>query len=103
MKSKLGISKGKPLADHLPAVTIAAKQLATEITNFNAEENDLYGERNITTEHVQNNSSVRELLGKRGIKPEELPPEKDVKKLKREVERDKRNLEKKSKGFLKSE
>lgn len=103
MKNKLGVPERKPLADHLPAVTIAAKQLATEITNFNVEENDLRGERNITTEHVQNNSSIRELLGKRGIKPEELPPEKDVKKLKREVERDKRNLEKKSKGFLKSE
>lgn len=103
MKNKLGIPERKPLADHLPAVTIAAKQLATEITNFNVGENDLYGEKKITTEHVQNNSSVRELLGKRGIKPEELPPEKDVKKLKREFERDKKNLEKKSKGFLRSE
>ena len=102
MKKRLGIKESEPVADHLPAVTIAAKQLATEMTNHNIEERDLYGEKPITDEHVQNNEGVRELLGKRGIKPEELPAEEDVKKLKRKVESDKRKLEKESKGFPKT-
>ena len=46
---------------------------------------DLFGERDITNEHVQNNSSVREMLGKRGIQPENLPPAEDIKKLERRV------------------
>lgn len=85
MKSRLGVKDNRPLADFLPTVTIAAKNLATEITNYNVEEKDLHGEGDITGEHVQNNISVRELLGQRGIKPEELPPSEDIKKLERRV------------------
>lgn len=99
MKKRLGIKGSTPIADRLPAVTIAAKQLATELTNHNIEERNLNGESSITVEHVQNNEGVRDLLGKRGIKPEDLPPEEDVKKLRRRVEGDKRRLEKESKGF----
>lgn len=65
----------------LPVITITAKQLATEIPNFNVKKNDLKGEHNITVEHVKNNKDVRGLLSKSGIKPEELPAEEDVKKL----------------------
>lgn len=85
MKNKLEISGSRPLADFLPTVTIAAKNLAAEITNHNVKENDLQGEPAITGEHVQNNTSVRTMLGERGIKPEELPPEEDLKKLERRV------------------
>jgi DNA-damage-inducible protein D len=85
MKNKLEISGNRPLADFLPTVTIAAKNLAAEITNHNVKENDLHGESAITGEHVQNNTSVRTMLGERGIKPEELPPEEDLKKLERRV------------------
>lgn len=85
MKRKLGIKENRPLADFLPTITITAKQLATEITNFNVKKNDLKGERNITSEHVKNNKDVRALLGKSGIKPEELPAEEDIKKLERRV------------------
>ena len=99
MKKRIGIRDSAPLADHLPAVTIAAKQLATELTNHNIDERDLYGEKSITVEHVQNNEGVRDLLGKRGIKPEDLPAEEDVKKLRRKVDGDKRKLERESKGF----
>lgn len=35
MKGKLKIPKARPLADFLPTITITAKNLATEITNFN--------------------------------------------------------------------
>ena len=85
MKNKLGTPSNRPLADFLPTVTIAAKNLATEITNHNVRQNDLQGEASIASEHVQNNASVRNILGERGIKPEELPPEEDIKKLERRV------------------
>ena len=83
MKRRLGVSSSRPLADFLPTLTIAAKNLATEMTNYNVEDKDLTGEKAITTEHVQNNRSVRGMLGQRGIKPEELPPAEDIKKLER--------------------
>lgn len=85
MKRKLGIKENRPLADFLPTITITAKQLATEITNFNVKKNNLKGENTITSEHVKNNKDVRSLLGKSGIKPEELPAEEDIKKLERRV------------------
>ncbi|BBL69064.1 DNA damage-inducible protein D [Methanoculleus chikugoensis] len=83
MKERLGTPQNRPLADFLPTVTITAKNLATEITNFNVAKEDLQGERAITDEHVQNNTDVRDLLVRRGIKPESLPPEEDLKKLER--------------------
>lgn len=61
MKNRLGVKSG-PLADHLPTLTIAAKNLATEMTNYNVEQKDLRGETPITQEHVQNNKSVRGML-----------------------------------------
>lgn len=85
MKRKLGIKENRPLADFLPTITITAKQLATEITNFNVKKNNLKGEVNITSEHVKNNKDIRGLLGKSGIKPEELPAEEAIKKLERRV------------------
>lgn len=92
MKSHLGVKGNRPLADFLPTVTIAAKNLATEITNYNVEEKDLQGEVSITAEHIQNNLSVRELLSQRGIKPEELPPSEDIKKLERRVKSQEKKL-----------
>ena len=80
MKDKYGVNKNRPLADFLPNLTIAAKNLATEMTNYNTEAKDLYGEPSITHEHVQNNSTIRNMLGERGIKPENLPPAEDIKK-----------------------
>jgi len=85
MKRKLGISKGRALADFLPTITIKAKDFATEITVFNTKEKGLSSERQISAEHIMNNRGVRNILLKRGIKPEELPPEEDVKKLERRV------------------
>ena len=85
MKRKLGVNHSRALADFLPTLTIAAKNLATEMTNYNVEEKDLQGEASITIEHVQNNSTVREMLGQRGIRPEDLPASEDIKKLERRV------------------
>ena len=104
MKRKLGIKENRPLADFLPTITITAKQLATEITNFNVKKNNLKGEGNITSEHVKNNNDVRSLLGKSGIKPEELPAEEDIKKLERRVKTlDKQIAKKNLKGKNKTD
>lgn len=96
MKAKLGVKDNRPLADFLPTLTIAAKNLATEMTNYNVEEKDLQGEVAITTEHIQNSSSVRNMLGERGIKPEELPPSEDIKKLERRVKSQEKKIAKQS-------
>jgi DNA-damage-inducible protein D len=94
MKKRLGVPDNRPLADFLPTVTIKAKDLATEMTNFNVKKNDLQGEGTITDEHVQNNSEVRGVLTSRGIYPEALPPEEDIKKLERRAKsQGKRGLE----------
>jgi DNA-damage-inducible protein D len=55
MKNKYGITQSRPLADFSPTLTIAAKNLATEMTNHNVSQDDLHGETTITNEHVQNN------------------------------------------------
>lgn len=93
MKTKLGVKDNRPLADFLPTLTIAAKNLATEMTNYNVEEKDLQGENAITTEHVQNNTGIRKMLGERGIKPEELPATEDIKKLERRNNTQDRKIE----------
>ena len=94
MKLRLGVKASRPLADFLPTLTIAAKNLATEMTNYNVASKDLFGEPPITKEHIQNNISVREMLGARGIKPEELPVAEDIKKLERKVAKDEKLIEK---------
>lgn len=92
MKQKLSIPKNRPLADFLPTVTIAAKNLATELTNFNVKQNDLEGEPTITGEHVKNNKEMRSVLAKNKIVPENLPPEEDIKKLERKVKKDEKKM-----------
>ena len=92
MKNKLGVPKGRALADFLPTITIKAKDFATEITVFNTKEKVLRTERQISAEHITNNQSVRKILLQRGIKPEELPPEEDIKKLERRVKTESKKL-----------
>jgi len=92
LKKKFGIPENRPLADFLPTITIKAKDLATEITNFNVKKNELYGESAITGEHIKNNQDVRGVLAKSGIRPEELTPEEDLKKLERRVKSDEKKL-----------
>lgn len=87
MKKKLNIPDKRPLADFLPTITIKAKDLATEITNFNVKKNDLKGKDSITTERVKNNKDVRAVLNKSGIKPEE-----DIKKIERKIKSEGKRL-----------
>ena len=92
MKKKLGVPEKRPLADFLPTITIKAKDLATEITNFNVKKVDLKGEDQIIGEHIKNNQDVRALLAKSSILPENLPPEEDIKKLERKVKTDDKRI-----------
>ncbi len=103
MKQRLGIKSSRPLADFLPTLTIAAKNLATEMTNHNVEQKNLYGELPITNEHIQNNRSVRSMLGQRGICPEELPAAEDIKKVERRVSTTHKQIEKTTQKLPKKE
>jgi len=92
MKKKLLIPNDRPMADFLPTVTIAAKNFATEITNFNVRKDSLEGESKITNEHIKNNEKVRKVLLDDNIVPENLPPEEDIKKLERRVKSNEKKL-----------
>ena len=93
--------KNKPLADFMPTILLKAKDFVTEITIFNAKENQMKSEREISNEHVTNNRTVRETLISRGITPEKLPPAEDVKKverrLKSEEKKERKNISKSKK------
>ncbi len=94
MKSKLGVPKGRALADFLPTITIKAKDFANEITNFNINKDDLHTEPSITREHVKNNQDVRKLLTDREIRPEALSPAEDIKKIERRVKAEEKKIPK---------
>jgi DNA-damage-inducible protein D len=49
MKKKLRVPEKRVLADFLPTITIKAKDLAAEITNFNVKKSDLRGESPIAS------------------------------------------------------
>ena len=87
MKDRWGI-KNKPLADFMPTILLKAKDFATEITIFNAKENNMKTENQISREHITNNKSVRNTLVSRGIKPENLKPEEDISKIDRRLKSD---------------
>lgn len=99
MKKKLGISPSRPLADGLSGIAVVAKNLATSMTAFNVEQQDLHGAKPIEGEHVANNESVRGALVSRGIRPEDLPAEEDVYKVARRIKADERNLRREVSGF----
>lgn len=87
MKNKWNV-KNKPLADFMPTILLKAKDFATEITIFNAKENNMKTESQISREHITNNTSVRNTLISRGIKPENLLPEEDISKIDRRLKSD---------------
>jgi DNA-damage-inducible protein D len=81
VKKKLGISQSTPLADHLPSISLKAKDLATEMTTFKTQDKQLSGKDLVKIEHISNNSAIRKMLTESGIYPERLPAEEDIKKL----------------------
>lgn len=94
MKGRWKIKADKPLADHMPTILLKAKDFATEITIFNAKENKMGNENQISNEHITNNKTVRETLISRGITPENLPPEDDIKKLERKLQGESKKISK---------
>ncbi|MCH7612206.1 MAG: DNA damage-inducible protein D [Candidatus Marinimicrobia bacterium] len=93
MKIKLNVPKNRPLSDFLPTITIKAKDFANEITVFNVKKKEtLETVRAISEEHIKNSKGVRKLLKERGIVPEELPPQEDVKKLRRRLVSDEKKI-----------
>lgn len=95
MKRRYNIKSSKPLADYLPTVTLKAKDLAAEMTSVNVLQNDLSGKSPIRGEHDNNNKAVRKALLDRGIVPEKLPPEEDIKKVERRINKQRKQLLKK--------
>jgi DNA-damage-inducible protein D len=85
MKKRLGVPKGRALADFLPTITLQAKDAANQVTNATVKRNYLHTEAQIARELVKNNRAARRLLNRRRIKPEELPGAEDVKKIERRV------------------
>ena len=72
----------------MPTILLKAKDFATEITIHNSRENKMSTENEISNEHVTNNKTVRSTLISRGITPEALPPQEDVKKVERKLNKD---------------
>jgi len=85
MKAKWNIKESKPLADFMPTLLLKAKDFATEITIYNAKENGMSSETQISDEHITNNKAVRETLISRGITPENITPSEDIKKVQRKL------------------
>lgn len=85
MKEKWNVPKNRALADYAPTIILKAKDFATEITIFNAKENQMQTEKEISREHVTNNRVIRKTLIERGIQPENLSPEEDIKKVERKL------------------
>ncbi|MBU0578499.1 DNA damage-inducible protein D [Patescibacteria group bacterium] len=87
MKKKLKIKEYKPLADHLPTITLKAKDLATEMTTHKTKDKDTKSSQEVKQMHVGHNNSVRLALTSEGIYPENLPPEEDIKKIERRIKK----------------
>ncbi len=89
MKERWNINN-KPLADFMPTILLKAKDFATEITIYNARENNMQSENKISNEHATNNKAVRDTLISRGITPENVKPEEDIKKVERKLASEKK-------------
>jgi DNA-damage-inducible protein D len=93
MKKKLKIKNIEPLADYLPTVTLKAKDLANEMTNYNLKKNKkIKTESNIISEHIKNNKNIRKALVSSGIFPERLPREESIKKVNKRLKNDEKTL-----------
>jgi DNA-damage-inducible protein D len=102
MKAKWGVKENKPLADFMPTILLKAKDFATEITIYNAKQNHMTQENQISNEHITNNKAVRQTLVSRGITPEDVTPSEDVKKVQRRLDSETKKVLK-SKDSLKGD
>jgi len=93
MKQKLGVKDSRPLADYLPSITLKAKDLATEMTNYKLKTSaDIKGEGLISTEHSKSNANVRKALTDSDIYPESLPASEYIKKVERKIKKEEKQI-----------
>ncbi|MBX2840440.1 MAG: hypothetical protein KTR26_01615 [Flammeovirgaceae bacterium] len=83
---KYGLGEEENINDYMRTLLLKGKDLAVETTDFNMLKKALEGEGHISEEHKGNSKAIREyLIENTGIKPEDIPPEEDIKKLKRKA------------------
>ncbi|UUN14724.1 MULTISPECIES: hypothetical protein [Idiomarina] len=87
------------MKNDLARVLVKAKDFATEITIYNAREQAMSQEHQISQEHVTNNEAVHQTLLSQGIRPESLPPAEDVKKVERRLASDEKKALKNPDGL----
>lgn len=92
MKARLDVPTSRALADFLPTVTIKAKDLAAEMTNYTVSNSNMVGQDRIGAEHVKNNKNVRQALTNSSIIPEQLPAAEDIKKVERRMKSEAKQL-----------
>ena len=93
MKEKLKIKQSEPLADYLPTITLKAKDLANEMTNYNLHTNKkIKTENDIIVEHIKSNKNVRKALMNSNIFPEKLPKEENIRQVEKRLKAEKNKL-----------
>ncbi|WP_020528736.1 BRO family protein [Flexithrix dorotheae] len=84
LKEKFGISEDEDADTKMHEILLKGKDYFTSISDFNVNKEDVEGEENIKEVHKQSNKWLRESI-KEGIgrNPEEIPPQENIKKLKK--------------------
>ncbi|MBT30663.1 MAG: phage antirepressor Ant [Thalassobius sp.] len=73
---------GEPIPDEeLQTVLLSARDLATNMTHYNALQNKIEHKDDIKNDNEANHSAVRETLVEKNIVPENIPSQKSIKKL----------------------
>lgn len=86
LKRKRRIPKERALADFDSFLELKAKDFALAMTDHNIKEKNLAGKPKLEKEVYDNSAATRKTMIKRGIFPEKLKPEKDIEKVKAEIE-----------------
>ena len=85
IKDAMGVPEKRQLRDYLPTITIKAKDLANELTQFNIIRDELEGEEEIGAQHESSNKDIRDALTRQNVHPEKLPIEEDIRKVRKQL------------------
>ena len=83
MNEKYGLEADEDTDDYMNNLLLKGKDFATELSNHHVVKKDLKGEEEISKEHEEQNKAIRKHLTDQEIKPEELPPESNIKEIKK--------------------
>ncbi|UZR99236.1 DNA damage-inducible protein D [Chondrinema litorale] len=98
IKNAMGVPEKRQLRDYLPTITIKAKDLANELTQFNILRDELEGEDEIGAQHESSNKDIRDALTRQNVHPESLPIEEDIRRVRKQLKHDEsKNLNDKKK------